>query len=202
MEFQPGDQKNGIRGAGGLSGVPSIEKDSAESGSSGVFGSEISMLTSTAVRPLSRCGGRGIGRRCEFGQRLRQSCKHIVQVLPAFRLQPAPACKNFIVWCKNLEESLGASFAADECAIGFGKSPGGQLQLRLFGGRVGQVIEDDYVFGGAEKSVHFGRRRTAIEIILQDDHCVGASIPDGVKGGGEWRSADQSRSHGVAFRRG
>src|SRR5258708_36965884 len=60
MEFQPGDQKNGIRAAGGLSGVPSIEKDSAESGSSGVFGSEIVMLTSAAVRPLSRCGERGI----------------------------------------------------------------------------------------------------------------------------------------------
>src|SRR4029453_16903793 len=60
MEFQPGDQKNGIRAAGGLSGVPSIEYDSAESGSSGVFGSEIVMLTSVAVRPLSRCGERGI----------------------------------------------------------------------------------------------------------------------------------------------
>src|SRR5208283_136548 len=60
MEFQPGDQKNGIRAAGGLSGVPSIEKDSAESGSSGVFGSEILMFTSAAVRPLWRSGERGI----------------------------------------------------------------------------------------------------------------------------------------------
>src|SRR5208337_2531727 len=60
MEFQPGDQQNGIRAAGGFSDVPSIEKESAESGSSGVFGSEILMLTGTAVRPLSRSGERGI----------------------------------------------------------------------------------------------------------------------------------------------
>src|SRR3974390_804967 len=60
MEFHPGDQKNGMRGDGGFSDVPSIEKDSAESGSSGVFGSEILMLTRTAVRPLSRSGERGI----------------------------------------------------------------------------------------------------------------------------------------------
>src|SRR5580658_6111133 len=60
MEFQPGDQKNGMRAAGGCSGVPSMEKESGESGSLGGAGSETSIFTSTAVRPLSRCGERGI----------------------------------------------------------------------------------------------------------------------------------------------
>src|SRR5207342_2663129 len=60
MEFQPGDQKNGIRGAGGWSGVPSMENESGESGSSGGLGSDTSMFTRIAVRPLSRCGERGI----------------------------------------------------------------------------------------------------------------------------------------------
>src|SRR5207245_11526479 len=60
MEFQPGDQKNGIKAAGGWSGVPSIENESGESSSSGGLGSDTSMFTSIAVRPLSRCGERGI----------------------------------------------------------------------------------------------------------------------------------------------
>src|SRR5580658_772223 len=60
MEFQPGDQKNGMRVPGGWSGVPSIENERAESGSSGGLGSDTSMFTSTAVRPLSRCAERGI----------------------------------------------------------------------------------------------------------------------------------------------
>src|SRR5215831_12542095 len=60
MEFQPGDQTNGISDPGGWSGVPSIENASGESGSSGGLGSETLMLASTAVRPLARCGERGI----------------------------------------------------------------------------------------------------------------------------------------------
>src|SRR6516165_4549518 len=60
MEFQPGDQKNGIKAAGGWFGVPSIENESGESGSSGGLGSDTSMFASIAVRPLSRCGERGI----------------------------------------------------------------------------------------------------------------------------------------------
>src|SRR5258705_13277427 len=60
MEFQPGDQKNGIKAAGGWSGVPSIENESGESGSSGGLGSDTLMFASIAVRPLSRCGERGI----------------------------------------------------------------------------------------------------------------------------------------------
>src|SRR5271155_179163 len=60
MEFQPGDQKNGMSAAGGFSGVPSMEKESGESGSSGGLGSDTLMFTSIAVRPLSRYGERGI----------------------------------------------------------------------------------------------------------------------------------------------
>ena len=60
MEFQPGDQKNGMRAAGGLAGAPSMENESGESGSAGGFGSDTLMFTSMAVRPLSRCGERGI----------------------------------------------------------------------------------------------------------------------------------------------
>src|SRR5580658_754356 len=60
MEFQPGDQKNGMSAPGGLSSVPSMENESGESGSSGGLGSDTSMFTNTAVRPLSRCGERGI----------------------------------------------------------------------------------------------------------------------------------------------
>src|SRR5258707_5517642 len=60
MEFQLGDQKNGMRAAGGFSDVPSIEKESGEWGSSGGLGSDTLMFTSMAVRPLSGCGARGI----------------------------------------------------------------------------------------------------------------------------------------------
>src|SRR5579863_8106594 len=60
MEFHPGDQKNGVRAPGGLADAPSMENESGESGSSGGLGSETSMFTSTAVRPLSRSGERGI----------------------------------------------------------------------------------------------------------------------------------------------
>src|SRR5271154_2085678 len=60
MEFQPGDQKNGMSAAGGWSAAPSMENESGESGSTGGLGSDISMFTSMAVRPLSRCGERAI----------------------------------------------------------------------------------------------------------------------------------------------
>src|ERR1700733_3775031 len=60
MEFHPGDQKNGIRAAGGCSAVPSIENASGESVSVGGAGSDTSIFTNTAVLPLSRCGERGI----------------------------------------------------------------------------------------------------------------------------------------------
>src|SRR5215469_2427784 len=60
MEFQLGDQKNGISAAGGFADVPSMEKESDESGSSAGFGSDTAMFASIAVRPLSRCGERGI----------------------------------------------------------------------------------------------------------------------------------------------
>src|SRR5262249_60514416 len=59
MEFQPGDQTNGISDPGGWSGGPSIENASGESRSSGGLGSETLMLASTPVRPLARCGERG-----------------------------------------------------------------------------------------------------------------------------------------------
>src|SRR5580658_986562 len=60
MEFQPGDQKNGMRAPGGWTGAPSMENASAESGSSGGLGSETLIFTNVAVRPLSRCGERAI----------------------------------------------------------------------------------------------------------------------------------------------
>src|SRR5260370_42502933 len=60
MEFQLGDKKNGRGAAGGFSDVPPIEKESGKSGSSGGLGSDTSIFTSMAVRPLSRCGERGI----------------------------------------------------------------------------------------------------------------------------------------------
>src|SRR5262249_19168911 len=60
MEFQPGDQKNGISDPGGGQGVPSIENERGESGSLGTLGSDTLMLASAAVRPLARCGDRGI----------------------------------------------------------------------------------------------------------------------------------------------
>src|SRR5208337_1437789 len=135
-----------------------------------------------------RSWGCGAPRRCEFGQCSRQSRKYIVQVLPAIWLQPPPACENFVQRYKNLEESLGASFAADERTVGFGEGPGRQFQLRFFGSRVDQVIKNDYVFGPPEESLHFGGRCPSIEIILQDNHGVRASIPDGFKGCRERRT--------------
>src|ERR1051326_938723 len=60
MEFQPGDQKKGMSAGGGRFGVPSIEKESGESRSSGGFGSWTLQSASIAGRPLYRCGSRGI----------------------------------------------------------------------------------------------------------------------------------------------
>src|SRR5260370_18013988 len=78
MEFQPGDQKNGIKAAGGFSGVPSMENESGESGSSGGLGSDTLMFTSMAVRPLSRCGARGI-----FAPAMRNAADDAAQRTPA-----------------------------------------------------------------------------------------------------------------------
>ena len=47
-----GAQKKGINDDGGCFGVPSIENDSGESGSSGGFGSSTVTFASIAVRPL------------------------------------------------------------------------------------------------------------------------------------------------------
>src|SRR5689334_14290199 len=60
MEFQPGVQKNGSKAEGGWSGFPSIENESGELGSSGGFGSSTLIFASMEVRPLYRCGSRGI----------------------------------------------------------------------------------------------------------------------------------------------
>ena len=98
--------------------------------------------------------------------------------MPAIRLQPAPACRNIILRDEYLEESLGASFAADESAVGFGKGSGRQNQLSFLGRRIGEVIEDDHVRCGLEEGVDFSSGRAAVEIIFQDDHGVGVSLPD------------------------
>src|ERR1700732_1600931 len=60
MEFQPGAQKKGINEGGAIPGADSIENASAESGSSGGFGSCTLMAASIEVRPLYRFGSRAI----------------------------------------------------------------------------------------------------------------------------------------------
>ena len=178
--------------AGGLSGVPSMENESGESGSSGGLGSDTSMFTSTAVRPLSRCGERGIlapaMRKAADGAASRAAAssgnvlahcrEQVVQVMPVIRLQPTPACHNIVLRDEYLEESLGAPFAADEGAVGFGKGSGRQNQLGLVRRRIGQVIENDHVRRGFQEGVHFGRGRTAVKIVFQDDYGVSMSILD------------------------
>jgi hypothetical protein len=97
--------------------------------------------------------------------------------MPTIRVQPAPACRNIILRDEYLKVSLGASFAADESAVGFGKRPGRENQLSLLGRRIGEVIENNHV-RGLEEGVDFSRGRAAVKIIFQDDHCAGVSIPD------------------------
>ena len=132
---------------------------SGESGSWGGLGSDTSIFTSMDVRPLSRCGERGIfapairnaadgaasRTAASSGRCARHRRKHVIQVMPLIRLQPSPTGRDVILWNKDLEESLSPSFAADESAVGFGEGSGRQNQLGFFGGRIGEVIEDDHV---------------------------------------------------------
>src|SRR4029434_5319932 len=97
--------------------------------------------------------------------------------MPVIRVQPAPTCRNIILRDKYLEVSLGASFTADESAVGFGKGPGRENQLSFLGRRIGEVIEGDHVRRGVEKGVDSTSGRAAVEIIFQDDHCAGVPIP-------------------------
>src|SRR5215218_174403 len=59
-EFQPGDQKKGTKGDGGMPLKPSMVKESGESSSCAVFGSLTLTLARMAVRPLYRCGSLGM----------------------------------------------------------------------------------------------------------------------------------------------
>ena len=73
-------------------------------------------------------------------------------------LQPPPTCRDIILRNKYLEESLGASFAADERAIRFSKGSGRENEFSFLGGRVGKVIEDDHVRGCLEERSPLPRR--------------------------------------------
>ena len=115
------------------------------------------------------------------------------------RLQPAPACRNIILRNEYLEESLGASFAADESAVGFGEGSGRQNQLGFLGRRIGEVIENDHVRRSFEEGVDFSSGRAAVEIVFQDDHRVGTSIPDRLKRGAQRVSTHECRAHRIAF---
>ena len=97
--------------------------------------------------------------------------------MPVIRLQPAPACRDIILWNEYLEESLGASFAADESAVGFGEGSGRQNQVSFPSGRVVEVIEHDHVRRAFEEGVDFGSGRAAVKIVFKDDHGVGPSHP-------------------------
>ena len=121
--------------------------------------------------------------------------------MPVIQLQPAPACRNVVLRDEYLEESLGASFAADESAVGFGKGSGRQNQFRLLSRRIGQVIEDDQVRRGLQKHVDFGRGRAPVEIVFEDDHGVGAPIPDRFKRRAQGVSTQECRAHGIALGR-
>src|SRR4029453_14492159 len=98
--------------------------------------------------------------------------------MQTIRVQPAPAFRNIILRDKYLEVSLGASFTADESAVGFGKRPGRENQLSFLGRRIGEVIEGDHVRGRLEEGVDFSSGRAAVEIIFQDDHGPGMPILD------------------------
>src|ERR1039457_7349487 len=78
MEFHPGDQKNGSKAEGGASGCASMENERGESGSSGGIGSCTLILTSVEVRPLYRCGSRGI-----FAPAMRKSAEGAARVTAA-----------------------------------------------------------------------------------------------------------------------
>ena len=121
--------------------------------------------------------------------------------MPVIRLQPTPACRDVILWNEYLEESLGASFAADESAVGFGKRSSRQNQLGLRSGRIVEVIERDHVRRGFEESVDFGGGSAPVKIVFENDHRVGRPIPDRLKCRAERASAHERRADAIAFGR-
>src|SRR5580692_6777135 len=114
--------------------------------------------------------------------------------------QPAPACRDGILWDEYLEESLGASFTADESAVGFGERSGRQNQISHSGGWVVEVIERDDAVRSIEKGVDLGAGSAAIEIVFENDYSFGRPFHDRLECRAERKSADERRADTVAFR--
>lgn len=102
-------------------------------------------------------------------------------------VQPAPAFANedvgvVVARLEHLEEALGTTLLADQCAVAFGEGGGRQHEVGALGGGSLLVIGDDHGLGCGQGGVHLGGVGAAVEVVLEDDDRVGLAGGQGFQG--------------------
>ena len=187
-----------------------MENESGESGSLGGAGSDTSMFTSTAVRPLSRCGERGIWRSCDAkcgrgrGTAHRRERGYARATWPRAHRPDRASRSGF-----NQRQLADTSFCGTntwknrwarpslltKVPSDSAKVPAGRTRSAFAGSRILEMIERDHVRGGVEEGVDLSGGSTAVKIVLQDDHGIRRALPDRLERGAERASTDKRRAH-------